>query len=246
MEKLIENQNELLENIRLVENYLCEGNIQERDFAISLIKKGRCFVAYRVNGRIRFSTSRFTGYLNNNVEKHLSEHRDGRDTNPQISKILGQKLTENDVLVSAHLDYCRSFGVEPDEVKKKFWQIELADEEDFSENNNIDRSFVEGEIVERIHLSRERNSKVIEIAKELFKKKFGKLFCEIYNFDFEDMYGEIGKDFIEGHHTIAVSDMKPNHETKPEDIAMVCSNCHKMLHRKRPWLSISELKNILK
>ena len=118
MEELIENQNELLENIRLVENYLCEGNIEERDFAISLIKKGRCFVAYKVNNKIRFSTSRFIGYSNNNIEKHNSEHRDGRDTNPQITKILGQKLIKNDVLEKAHLDYCRSFGVEPDNVKK--------------------------------------------------------------------------------------------------------------------------------
>ena len=56
----------------------------------------------------------------------------------------------------------------------------------------------------------------------------------------------IGEDFIEGHHTIPVSEMKPNHKTKPEEIAMVCSNCHRMLHRKRPWLSIDKLKELIK
>jgi predicted HNH restriction endonuclease len=33
--------------------------------------------------------------------------------------------------------------------------------------------------------------------------------------------------------------------TKVEDIALVCSNCHRMLHRKRHWLSINELKQLL-
>ena len=34
-------------------------------------------------------------------------------------------------------------------------------------------------------------------------------------------------------------------KTKIEDIALVCSNCHKMLHRKRPWLKMSEIKSLL-
>jgi predicted HNH restriction endonuclease len=246
MEKLIEERSELLENIRLIEQYLCEGNDTERDFAISLIKKGRCFVAYKVDNKIRFSTSRFIGYLNNNIERHLSEHRDGRDTNPQISRILRQKLSENPLLEEAHSEYCNSFGVEPDNVKKTFWEIELTEEEEFTENKSVDKSFIEGAIVERIHSSRERNAKVIEIAKKNFKAKYGKLFCEICNFDFEEVYGDLGSEYIEGHHTIAVSEMKPDHKTLPEEIAMVCSNCHKMLHRKRPWLSIKELKTILK
>lgn len=39
--------------------------------------------------------------------------------------------------------------------------------------------------------------------------------------------------------------MAEGEETKIEDIAIVCSNCHRMLHRKRPWLSINELKQLL-
>ena len=38
--------------------------------------------------------------------------------------------------------------------------------------------------------------------------------------------------------------MGKGYETKIEEIAIVCSNCHRMLHRKRPWLKIDELKNI--
>lgn len=82
------------------------------------------------------------------------------------------------------------------------------------------------------------NTKFIKIyiygeAKSRYKDKHWKLICEIYIFDFEDRYGELGKDFIDGHHTIPVSDLNKWDKTKVEYIVLVCSNCHKMLHRKR-------------
>lgn len=98
----------------------------------------------------------------------------------------------------------------------------------FNDNEELTGEFPEGKVIERIHKSRERNSQVIQIAKHNFKTKYGKLFCQIYGFYFEATYGEIGKDFIEAHHTIPVSEMKP------EDITMLCSNCHKMVHKRRP------------
>ena len=108
-----------------------------------------------------------------------------------------------------------------------------------------DNSFPEGKRKLRMHICRERNQQVIKKAKEEYRNKYGNLRCQVCGFDFEKTYGEIGKDFIEGHHTIPVSDLKENDKTKVEDIALVCSNCHKMLHRKRPWKSINELKDLL-
>lgn len=108
-----------------------------------------------------------------------------------------------------------------------------------------DISFPEGKLILRQHLLRERNPKVILEAKRQFKNKFGKLFCEICDFDFEKRYGELGIDFIEGHHSKPVSELSENDETKIEDIVMVCSNCHKMLHRKRPWLDKESLQKLI-
>jgi predicted HNH restriction endonuclease len=116
----------------------------------------------------------------------------------------------------------------------------------FEKGNSTEKGFPEGKLVGKIHLKRERNSLLIKGAKRLFQEKFGKLFCQICNFDFEEIYGELGRNFIEGHHTIPVSTMTFDYETKVEEIAMVCSNCHKMLHRRRPWLSMDKLKNLLK
>jgi putative restriction endonuclease len=58
-------------------------------------------------------------------------------------------------------------------------------------------------------------------------------------------YGEIGKNYIEGHHIIPVSDLKNNEGTKVSDIVMLCSNCHSMIHRRRPWLGINDLKSFI-
>jgi len=119
------------------------------------------------------------------------------------------------------------------------------------EANNLgftedDQGFPEGKLILKQHLVRERNSEVIKLAKEWFIQQHGKLFCEVCEFDFNDRYGDIGNDYIEGHHTKPISEMAENEKTKVEDIALVCANCHRMLHRKRPWLTIKELKKILK
>lgn len=106
--------------------------------------------------------------------------------------------------------------------------------------------FPEGKEKFIMHLSYERKPIVIAIAKEKFKEAHqGKLFCEICGFNFEEKYGEHGKGFIEGHHILPVSEMGDNNKTTPDDIIMICSNCHRMLHRKRPWITKDKLKSLL-
>lgn len=115
--------------------------------------------------------------------------------------------------------------------------------------NNLtedDNAFPEGKKILKLHIGRERNPQVIRDAKENFKNIHGKLYCEVCRFDFFAKYGEIGQDFIEGHHTIPICDMNEDAVTRVEDIALVCSNCHSMLHRKRPWIKKEELSDLLK
>ena len=97
----------------------------------------------------------------------------------------------------------------------------------------------------RTHLVRERNTKVVKEAKRLFKETHnGRLFCEVCGFDFCEKYGEIGDGFIEAHHKLEFSKVQGEHEVKTTDFAMVCSNCHSILHRGE--ISISKLRNRLK
>lgn len=244
--KLISNRKQLIANIETVENYLIEGDLSEKEVMQDLIRKGKCLVAYKVDNEYRFAPSRFLGYINNNLTDHsLSQTKTGLETNPAITKVLESKLLSDENLETKYIKYCIGLGRQPSNYsKRRYWFFEL--ENDFSENKQIEGLFPEGKIIERIHKSRERNSKLIEAAKLNFKRKHGRLFCEVCDFDFEKQYGAIGKTFIEAHHTIPVSEMEPNHVTKIEDIALLCSNCHSMAHVKRPWLSMKKLKTLIK
>lgn len=116
------------------------------------------------------------------------------------------------------------------------WPIPLSDME-----------VSEGELKLSQHLKRERNSKIVKLAKENFKKRNnGRIFCEVCGFDFLERYGEIGDGFIEAHHKKPVSKMKSGDITRIDDFVMVCSNCHSMLHIGKEWISHEELKSMLK
>ncbi len=100
--------------------------------------------------------------------------------------------------------------------------------------------FPEGRGSYRLHRQIERNNRLVKAAKAKAKQD-GRLYCWVCDFDFAKRYGERGEGFIEAHHTIPVSQLGENAKTGLEDLAMVCSNCHRMLHR-TPWLSIEELR----
>lgn len=247
--KLIKNKEQLIKNIDTLESYLTEGDEFEISEATSLVKRGTCFVAYQVDKELRFAPSRFIGYVNNKLEIHSVSHKDGRETNKAIIDILTDKPTPNDNLEKKYFDYCNQLGIQPNEkgafgVQRKFWRLNI--EKEFDNNADLTGEFPEGKIVERTHKARERNSQVISLAKDKFKQVHGRIFCQVCGFDFEKEYGEVGKDFIEAHHTIAVSEMTPDHKTKVEDIAMLCANCHRMVHKKRPWLTMKDLDKLLK
>ncbi len=97
-------------------------------------------------------------------------------------------------------------------------------------------------LLQRIHRSREDNPKLRSEKKKVFLKRNDTLVCEVCRFDFESAYGGHGKDFIEFHHT------KPSGElgdrTRLADLTLLCPNCHTMLHRSEPCLTIEELKEI--
>jgi ribosomal protein L44E len=106
------------------------------------------------------------------------------------------------------------------------------------------RSFTEGTRKLVTHAKSERNQALIREAKRHFKKIHGRLFCEACGFEFVPRYGERGRDFIEAHHSKAISTLIGPIPSTISDLEMVCSNCHRMLHR-RPWISVKELRDTL-
>jgi 5-methylcytosine-specific restriction protein A len=103
----------------------------------------------------------------------------------------------------------------------------------------------EGSVMTRTHRVRERNRSLIQKKKDHHFSNHGNLSCECCGFDFGERYGSHGDGFIECHHTKPVSELATGEKTKISDLALLCSNCHRMIHRRRPWLSIEELRRTL-
>jgi hypothetical protein len=106
-------------------------------------------------------------------------------------------------------------------------------------------SFPEGAAKRRLHLIRERNQTVVLKAKQLGLKRDPTLKCEVCDFSFLEEYGEIGQGFIEAHHTQPIATLRPGSKTRIEDIALLCANCHRMIHSGSKTLSLDELRAIL-
>jgi 5-methylcytosine-specific restriction protein A len=67
--------------------------------------------------------------------------------------------------------------------------------------------------------------------------------CAVCGFNFEQAYGAIGSRYIEIHHLNQIADIGAEYLIDPiRDLRPVCANCHRMLHKTRPPLSIEELK----
>lgn len=111
---------------------------------------------------------------------------------------------------------------------------------------DIDEEFPEGKELTRIHKSKERNPKVVQRKKKKVLSTNGKLACEVCGFDFAKIYGQLGYGFAECHHIVPVSQLTDGQKTKLSDLAIVCANCHRMLHKGRPLLSVGELREIIK
>lgn len=71
--------------------------------------------------------------------------------------------------------------------------------------------------------------------------------CVACGFNFEEIYGERGKDYIEVHHIKPLSTLKIEMVIDPKkDLVPLCSNCHRMVHRKKDdVLSIEDLQGLL-
>lgn len=104
----------------------------------------------------------------------------------------------------------------------------------------------EGRTLTRAHLVRERSRKLVEAKKAACLKATGTLRCEACGFEFGLAYGERGDGFIEVHHALPVHLLSPGVKTHLTDLHLLCANCHRMVHAKRPWFTLSELRECIR
>ncbi|WP_378182104.1 HNH endonuclease [Aquimarina sp. SS2-1] len=70
--------------------------------------------------------------------------------------------------------------------------------------------------------------------------------CQACQFDFEDTYGELGKNYIHVHHRVPLYQINSSYMCDPiKDLIPLCANCHSMIHRRRKTLSLQTLIKLL-
>jgi predicted HNH restriction endonuclease len=96
-------------------------------------------------------------------------------------------------------------------------------------------SAVEGRRKLVLHLVRERNQALVAEKKASAASHA----CEICGFDSLQKYGE---DYCEVHHLTPLAQLVDDYETTLDDLAIVCANCHRIIHLATPPMDIAELR----
>ncbi len=108
--------------------------------------------------------------------------------------------------------------------------------------NDDEFEFFEGKEKYVLHRTKERNANISKLKKEERLLAIGCLSCDVCGFDFNQTYGERGYGFIECHHNKPISELTEESVTQLDDLSLLCSNCHRIIHRIRPWISVSMLR----
>jgi 5-methylcytosine-specific restriction protein A len=106
---------------------------------------------------------------------------------------------------------------------------------------------LEGRLLQRRHLVRERDPRLRKRKIDSVIRASGALSCEVCAFNFARTYGGHGVGYIEVHHVVPLH-VSGVRETRLEDLAVLCANCHRMSHRRLPegsWPTPDGLRTLL-
>ncbi len=135
-----------------------------------------------------------------------------------------------------------TFRYTDDKVNLSLIKIMKTRNENYDDAAEVDYKDKEGKKILLKHLVKERSISLV-IA---FKNSLKSYNCQICNFNFRDVYGDLGEGFIEAHHKKPIASLKENEKVSIKDLMAVCSNCHRMFHKKTPLLRPKRLEQILK
>jgi len=71
--------------------------------------------------------------------------------------------------------------------------------------------------------------------------------CSVCDLLLEERYGSIAADFIHVHHTVPLASVGENYRVDPKsDLCPVCPNCHAVIHRRTPPLSVEDARKLIR
>jgi 5-methylcytosine-specific restriction protein A len=191
-------------------------------------------------------------YLNLIQGKLYTRSTNTYATNYYLQKIYeesGKEALQNALLsLSQHLDYYEEkSGASVNKrriIYEKYLKL-LGNRTEiivFPDDVDENQKYSEGKTKVVLVNSYERN----QVARQKCIDHYG-AFCQVCSFSFENVFGDLGKDFIHVHHIIDIATIGTEYSVDPvKDLIPVCPNCHSMLHKKKPAFSIKELKDRMK
>jgi 5-methylcytosine-specific restriction protein A len=98
----------------------------------------------------------------------------------------------------------------------------------------------EGTLLLAQHVVRERDPRLRREKLRAVADRGLRPACEVCSFDFGRVYGTLGEGYIEVHHRLPLHASGPTLTTL-SDLALLCANCHRMIHRSKEWLTPVQL-----
>ncbi|WP_437832647.1 HNH endonuclease (plasmid) [Niallia taxi] len=124
----------------------------------------------------------------------------------------------------------------------------LMEQLGFFENMEDDKDEISIEGKKRLkqHYIRERDPKIVGKKIKSVLNSGNELHCYCCELDFEEFYGEIGEGIICVHHKKPISEYEEVGEvTTLENLELVCYNCHRIIHRKKEYMGVDELREVV-
>jgi hypothetical protein len=136
------------------------------------------------------------------------------------------------------------FGTDAIAMTELVRQVVASGDSSTGDDVDTDIHELEGDI-EYVFSARAKRVRRLRDAKlrQATAARGGRLRCEVpgCGFDFEGVYGDLGKGFAHIHHLRLLRSRGGARETTLRDLAIVCANCHAMIHRRGGCRKLDEL-----
>jgi len=199
------------------------------------------------NARRRNNSTLF--FLHRSGCNHIrisSSHRAGAFTERDYIKVCSTYLDtlmdwakKNRNISKEDIQFCKSCHPLELDYAKLNKRVKDNQNADFPDMINEHRQYAEGAIKHISVNTYERNAQ----ARIECLNYWGQS-CRVCGLDFKAYYGNIGNGFIHVHHLVPLSKVSADYRVDPiQDLRPVCPNCHAMLHKTEPPLTVEELRN---
>jgi putative restriction endonuclease len=111
---------------------------------------------------------------------------------------------------------------------------------DRNQQFGTDYEAIEGNKRLQTHLVTERDATLVR----KFKAGLTAPICEACDLNLHDIYGDLAGDYIEAHHRKLVANADGQTPTRLADLAALCPNCHRVIHKNYP-MSVESLRAAL-